>query len=281
MMLHRHFDTDAEPHPPPPRIRDRAFSLPQTDEKAVVYAGTRNLYGDMIPALKSLLANADIDRVFFLIETNKYPGDLPTCVETVNVESQPWFDPNGPNYHSHWTYMAIIRAALTKMFPEYHKILSLDVDTIVEDDVAPLWDIEFDDYYFALATELKTLHHGKTYYNVGVMFQNLDKLRSDGTDDRIIESINKEKHMFPEQDPINRICTGHLYPLDARYNDSFCCGYAESPAVIHYAGFGNWQNNTAHKRFRHLVKYRNMSWAEVAAKRREKFGKTLEWGTER
>ena len=36
--------------------------------KAAVYTGTQNLYGGMIAAAKSLIANSDVDEVWFLIE---------------------------------------------------------------------------------------------------------------------------------------------------------------------------------------------------------------------
>ena len=45
--------------------------------KAAVYCATRNLYLDLIPAVKSLLANSDVDRVYLLIEDDAFPEELP------------------------------------------------------------------------------------------------------------------------------------------------------------------------------------------------------------
>ena len=39
--------------------------------KAAVYAGTRNVYEDMIPSMKSLLIHSDVNKVYFLIEDNR------------------------------------------------------------------------------------------------------------------------------------------------------------------------------------------------------------------
>ena len=65
--------------------------------KAAAYTGTRNLYSGMVPAVKSLLAHSDVEKVYLLIEDDEFPYYLPDCVETVNVSNQTYFRPGGPN----------------------------------------------------------------------------------------------------------------------------------------------------------------------------------------
>ena len=120
--------------------------------KAAVYVGTRNVYGDIIPSLKSLLINSDVDKVYLLIEDDEFPYELPDCVETINVSGQPYFRHDGPNYSTiPWTWMTMMRAALWDLFPDLDVILSLDNDTIIDKDISELWDLPIADYYFSAA----------------------------------------------------------------------------------------------------------------------------------
>jgi hypothetical protein len=45
--------------------------------KVAVYAGTRNIYKDMLPSVKSLLIHSDVDKIYFLIEDDIFPYELP------------------------------------------------------------------------------------------------------------------------------------------------------------------------------------------------------------
>ena len=41
--------------------------------------------------------------------------------------------------NSSFTYLAMMRAALAKLFPDIDRILSLDVDTIIDQNISDLW----------------------------------------------------------------------------------------------------------------------------------------------
>ena len=41
--------------------------------KAAVYTGTRNLYKQMVVAVKSLIRNSDVDKIYLLIEDDEFP----------------------------------------------------------------------------------------------------------------------------------------------------------------------------------------------------------------
>ena len=40
-----------------------------------------------------------------------------------------------------------------------------------------------------------------------------------------------------------------------RYNDSFCCGHVDNPAVVHFAGFPDWFINPYIPRREYLERY--------------------------
>lgn len=100
-------------------------------KKAAVYAGTENLYRDMITASKSLRLNSSVDEIYFLIKHKVFPYKVPDFIHTIDVSRQRYFGINCPNIYPHWTVMTLMKAILTKLFPDYDRILILDVDTII------------------------------------------------------------------------------------------------------------------------------------------------------
>lgn len=228
--------------------------------RAAVYMGTRNVYGDMETALKSLLYHTKVDRVYLLIEDDTFPADLPDNVVTVNVSRQTFFRTDGPNYSSPWTYMVLMRAALTKILEE-DLVLSLDVDTIVMEDIGELWELPIENCHLAGANEPHKAGFPQPYLNFGVLLMNLKKLRE--VDDRIIHSLNTEYTFANEQDVMNRMCD--VLTIPSAYN---ACAYTEHcarPKIVHFAGIGEnfpwsrkrWQDEPL------VQKYRAMSWEDV------------------
>ena len=276
MMLHRHFAHEPEQIEPSKQeiirtklvlptvtsVNDITFDGKRSRSKAIVYGGTRNLYEDMIPAVKSAIANSCVDKIHLLIEDDEFPYPMPEMVSCINVADQRWFKHTGPNYKNPWSYMILIRTAFARIFPQYQRILSLDVDTIVDGDITSLFKLDLEDNYFAAVQEYtsKNRPYGDTYYNVGVMIQNLELLRSSGMSDKLMTAVNTEKFKYVEQDCINLNCAGRILDLPVKYNDSFCCGYRDTAAIIHYAGYSNWQKRTELPKYDRLIKYRNMSW---------------------
>lgn len=234
--------------------------------KTAVYMGTRNIYRDMIPSLKSLLVHSDVEKVYFLIEDDEFPEYLPPCVEVINVSGQTWFTPDGPNYDQPWTWMALMKAALTKVLPD-DVTLILDYDVFIERDISELWDVDLTDCYFAGATEPKKEGFPQPYINFGVLLVNLRKIREDGMDDRFIHELNTVWTFTNEQDVMNRLCRGHIKTISSTYNANDYTEPCAGPKVIHFAGIGEnfpwsgqrWQD------FPIVEKYRRMSWEEITS----------------
>ena len=240
------------------------------EKKVAVYTGTRNLYGAMVPAVKSLLYNSDVDEVWLFAEDDAMPeqyGFPSDVVHVRNVSGQTYFDKDGPNMSSGFTYMAMMRAALALEFPKLRRILALDVDTIAWEDVSGLWEIPLGDNYLAAAKEpCATEEKGFFYANIGVCLYNLAKLR-DGTCTRAIELLNSKPYKFLEQDAFNEICAGSICDLSSEYNATMFTEPCERPKIIHFAGKRYWND---HPSTQHFVR---MPWAEVLAHRRQVYGK--------
>lgn len=241
----------------------------RTGQRVAVYCGTYNKYQDMITSAKSLLWHTRMDKVYFLIEDDTFPYDLPDngMIECINVKNQTWFQNDGPNYNNAWTYMCMMRAAFTKLIP-YDKVLSLDIDVVVQEDIGCLWDIDMTDYYLAGVSEPQRQKSSvdPLYINFGVVMMNLAHIRRDGIDDKVISALNARKLGCPEQDAFNKICAGHIRQLPNDYNatvHSHITGECERERIIHYAGIKFWRHFGAVKE--HSLR----SWDDVMRKQAE------------
>ena len=208
--------------------------------KVACYCMTRNIYHKVEPSMNSLLKNTpSIDRVFLLTEDDDVGFELPAKVRIVNVRDQKFFDPDGPNYRCKWTYMCLIKTTLAKLFPQYDRMLSLDLDTIVEFDIGELWDTPMGDHYLAGVPEPNNTRDGFVYINAGVVLWNLKQLR-DGMVDKIIDSLNTVEWPFPEQNCVSHLCQGRIYHLNAMYNSSRYSVPCLHPKIHHFAAYPNW-----------------------------------------
>lgn len=152
--------------------------------------------------------------------------------------------------------MALIRAALTKVFPTLDKILSLDVDTIVNENISELWDIDLSNYYFAACREPEATLSTDTYLtiNAGVMMINLNKLRADKKDDEIINALNTKYYKFDMQDAYPEFCQGAILILPPDYNVNDYTEYkkAHYRKIIHYAGIKDWMHKPLVKKYKNI-----------------------------
>lgn len=239
--------------------------------KAAVYSGTRNLYPAMSTAAKSLLFNSSVDRIYFLIEDDSFPDKLPSEIKTINVSDQQFFPLSCVNRKSPFSYMALLRVCYTKLFPDVDKILQLDVDTVVVDNIDELWDVDLTDKYFAAVEEYLSTWKpfGKKYFNIGVAMFNLDEMRKDHIDDQMISYLNRVTAKYVDQDACNKWMIRKSVNLPLRFNETVVTGFTDEPAIVHYAGFKEWENNPCVSRREYLKKYREMTWKEVTQKRKK------------
>lgn len=226
----------------------------------VVYSASRNLYPYLYPSIISLLEHNDVERIYLLLEDDRFPKNLPELPKECsiyNVTEQKFFDKNGPNFRTRFTYLSLLRTAYSKMFRKLDKIIQLDVDTVVTDSLKPIWDIDISDSYFAAVREPERDNgkYGARYFNIGVAVFNLNKIRKDKADDKAINMLNTKAYTFIDQDVWNIIGSDTATELDVRYNETRFTGLTDNPAVVHFAGYKRWWNNTEMPRYEYLKKY--------------------------
>ena len=202
--------------------------------RVAVYAGTRNIYNNMVVAARSLLWHTRMDRVVFLIEDDIFPESLPGVIETMNVSGQKFFPPDGPNFNSRWTYMTLMRLALPELLQKEHRVLWLDVDTIVTDDIGDLFDEDLGGCCIGAVREPPWSRPGRVYYNAGVLLMDLDAMRGD-VFMRLIQRINTVRMGFKDQDAINDVLGGRIHDLSPIWNASEWTAKPIDSKITHFA----------------------------------------------
>lgn len=227
-------------------------------EHIAVWSGTRNMYADILPSIKSMRLHARLDRAFILIEDDEFPEPLPDWISCINVTDQPWIRPGSVNWDNPWTWMVMMRGCLANLFPQYDKVLSIDADAICVRDMDEIFDIELGDrYYMAAALEPKRCKPHELYFNAGVSLHNLALIRERRQDEIIINALNKNKYAVVEQDCLNLVFRGAIRELPPEYNDSDWTRHVENPRIIHYAAVKKWQHLPP------VEKYRAIRWEDI------------------
>ena len=223
----------------------------------IVYSLTRNLYPCLECTIKSLLEyNKDV-KVFVLAEDDELPFEIPCEHEIINMSQQKYFLGDCANIRNSFTYMAMLRVCTADIIKE-DKVIQLDIDTIVCDSLEPLWNTDLTGRWVAWCQEYYGRYkpYGDKYYNFGVAVLNLEQMRKDNAVPFMVKELNKHRFNYIDQDVMNLFAVpDKSVDISVRYNESFCCGYTDNPAIVHYAGFPDWFTNMAVPRWEYLAKY--------------------------
>lgn len=186
-----------------------------------------------------------------------------------------------------------LRIFLPELMPTADKVLYLDSDLIVTDDLRPLWETQLDDHLLGAVTnpiypfmrphpQLDLgIAEPRDYFNSGVLLMNLDLMRRDGT----VAAIRRFAEANPwigaaDQDTLNVVCRDRWLKLHPRWNvqstmfdmkpsqlpfsKQQVAESLESPAVIHYIGASKpWHYACGHpRRELYFVHARETPWGE-------------------
>lgn len=126
------------------------------------------------------------------------------------------------------------KVSLQKIFiadylPYLNKVLYLDADTLVQEDLSEVYDINISDKYAAAVRDglmYQFPEHIKEinltdrdfYFNSGVMLLNLDKIRRDDIIQRAVIYFNTHNEVFGDQDVLNMVFGKEVESLSYKYN---------------------------------------------------------------
>jgi len=147
-----------------------------------------------------------------------------------------------------------------------NKILYLDPDLIVNQNIYELYNLDLENNYYAAASHVNGLiklfndirlglKRHEPYINSGVLLINLQELRKNIiSEERIYQYINRNKYKLclPDQDVLSKVYAGRIKLIDDKiYNatEKMVKRYSEewllkNSKIIHYCGRNKpWNNN--------------------------------------
>ena len=135
------------------------------------------------------------------------------------------------DYYSQTTYF---RLFLPNLYPQYDKVLYLDSDIVILDDVAKLYNTQMGDDLVAAAPDDVVQSHPvfrdyvekvvgvadyRQYFNAGILLMNLHELRKFRFQEKFTYLLDKIKFsVAQDQDYLNRLCKGRVTLLDRVWN---------------------------------------------------------------
>ncbi len=129
----------------------------------------------------------------------------------------------------HVSMTAANRLVLAEMLPHLEKILYLDIDIIVRDDLCKIFFTELEENYIAgvfsythylYLNELKAelqIPDLSQYVNSGVLLFNLAEIRKDNIEEKFCSLLGSYKNSV-DQHIINKVCYGRIKHLNPMYN---------------------------------------------------------------
>ena len=160
------------------------------------------------------------------------------------------------------TAASLLRLLLPSVLKDIDRVVYLDCDLVVLNDIATLYDTDLSDFSLAACLdfwltgsppfappgwradewhkflrEVVRLSDSKAYFNAGVMVMDLKRFRSSSliqAADEFLERTNYETP-FVDQEALNHAVDGAFVRLDTRWNVLAALGHSD-PWIIHYAG---------------------------------------------
>ena len=184
---------------------------------------------------------------------------------------------NLPTNNPHISIETYYRFLVQQLLPHYDKVLYLDSDLIVKDDVSKLYtidlgsnllgavrDLDFlgninmkDGERMRYAKEILRMHDPYAYFQAGVLVMNTKAMRAFCSIERWLEAASDDRFIYNDQDVLNACCEGRVAYIDYSWNVMTDCAnrirnfFAYAPAdvydaylksrncekIVHYAGF--------------------------------------------
>ena len=128
---------------------------------------------------------------------------------------------NSVNIGSHFTPYSMLRLLADKIEGMPEKFIYLDTDTIINNDINQLFDIDVTDYEMAVVKDAFIIpdptRWGRKYFNAGVLLVNLTKVKETGMFERAVIMCRDRKMLYMDQEALNCVCKKKLM-LPVKFN---------------------------------------------------------------
>lgn len=261
----------------------------QRDVVPTVFAADDAYVPMLTTSIYSMLKNADPKRFFDIIvlernisDENKH--DMALFLSCFSNASLRFYDVSRAlsgydltTNNAHISVETYYRFIIQDALPFYNKILYLDSDLVINDDVAKLYDIDLSDAAIGAVRDIDFLgnlnmKNGERaeyvkrklgmknpygYFQAGVLVMNLDRMRKLHTVSEWLDIASQPGFIYNDQDILNMECEGSVAYLPYEWNVMHNCGgriqgvfdfapvdvfkgymaSRQNPKIVHYAGY--------------------------------------------
>ena len=222
----------------------------------IAYASNDNYVLPLCCAIKSLLVNIQNAEIFVRVHvlcsnTLSYTNrDLIKTIEDKNSEinfiqvDENIFSKFHLEKNSHITRETYYRYLLPDLIKNTDKVLYLDCDTVVLNDISEIFSMNIEDYYIAGVSDFSEMAFKKRlslnkYCNAGVLLFNLKKMRKENMSEKLIEYTLEHSNTIPfqDQDVINIIFQDGIMMLDKKWNVQLAYYSKYNDSTVNYLNF--------------------------------------------
>ncbi|MCR4675591.1 MAG: hypothetical protein K5675_11300 [Lachnospiraceae bacterium] len=178
-------------------------------------------------------------RMFSLLE-KKHDG-VSFCFHTLDGGEYKKIDYKGRHYNQ----MTYYRFFLPDLLEDIDECIYLDCDTLVCSDISEMLSYDISDAYMGVVWDCdidKVVYPNfgnldlNKYFNAGVLYLNLRKLREDKMLDCFSAQVGKDWY-FNDQDILNYCCKDKVVYMEEKFNQfSYKVLPTETPVVMHFLG---------------------------------------------
>jgi lipopolysaccharide biosynthesis glycosyltransferase len=194
---------------------------------------------------------------------------------------------HGPaTWPSYLTAASLLRLRLPSVLKDIDRVVYLDCDLVVLNDIAVLYDADLSDVPLAACLDfwltgaapfappgwdtgawhtflrdVVRLTDSNAYFNAGVMVMDLKRFRGAGLSHAADEFLERTNYATPfvDQEALNHVIDGAFVRLDRRWNVLAALGHSD-PWILHYAGpYKPWSCEE-----RRFLVWNRQFWVEAA-----------------
>ena len=207
----------------------------------IVFASDDNYAQHIAVVIASIMAKTKEEVCFYVINDNISKNKIEKLRDTavafkaeIEFISVPEAKFSNVYLSGHVSKAAYFRLALADILPnDIEKVIYLDVDLLVYDDIKKLWKIDLENLPLAAVPDYGIMASGRLckqkadviglpigekYFNSGVLIINLKEWRKEDYTKQILEIINSNHFPHHDQDALNKLFMHRWKELELRWN---------------------------------------------------------------
>lgn len=266
------------------RLIEPQFNYMLADNPIIVVVACDNHYMPLLAALmKSIEVNHKTSEhiEFYILDDGIYQKNKSKLIQSVSsaVYTIHWVAkkkaiPDGMNIpYDNSSYPLIIHMRMFIPYfipPEYEKVIYMDVDMVVNDDISNLWQTDMGEFTIAAVSDVRIREFGNNqavqnykqlgfdartkYFNTGILLMNTSTWREQDLTSKVFKCIEKNRKFanYPDQYGLNVVFANNWLELDTKWSWS-AAEWNPDASLIHFI----WRK-PIYKTYRYEKRYQEM-----------------------